>query len=266
MKKYMVKGNLTRGQAAKEMAIILSTESKYLAAPTMAYSVGSLFIERDGSITGRTIEQINELEQMVENGILTSEGEFDEEQKKALKTNEEEDQLIISFPTAMHSSQSIANLLALFYSRGELLSKATGSTFYVDRSVIEDIRNVEFSKNCEIISFLKEYDQDAIHGLSFDEEKVSFIFNKPFDNDAVQTFTKLAASISKMAIDQKRIVAKRIETESEKYSLRIWLLRMGWSGDEYKKDRMIIMRNLSGSAAFRNEEVATEWKNRRKAV
>ena len=49
----------------------------------------------------------------------------------------------------------------------------------------------------------------------------------------------------------KRVTAKEKETDNEKYAFRCFLLRLGFIGDEFKETRLTLLRNLTGSAAFR---------------
>ena len=44
--------------------------------------------------------------------------------------------------------------------------------------------------------------------------------------------------------------------------MRIWLLRLGMNGPEYKDERRILMTNLSGNCAFRTEEDKERWQLR----
>ena len=58
-----------------------------------------------------------------------------------------------------------------------------------------------------------------------------------------------------MARSQKRVTVKEHETANEKYAFRCFLLRLGYIGDEYKPDRKLLLRNLSGSSAFKSGHV-----------
>lgn len=51
---------------------------------------------------------------------------------------------------------------------------------------------------------------------------------------------------------QKRITAKEKETDNDKYAFRCFLLRLGFIGESYKQERKILLRNLSGSSAFKS--------------
>ena len=57
-----------------------------------------------------------------------------------------------------------------------------------------------------------------------------------------------------MAKNQNRITAIEKEVENEKYAFRCFLLRLGFIGEQYKKERKILLQNLSGSAAFKNNK------------
>jgi hypothetical protein len=64
-----------------------------------------------------------------------------------------------------------------------------------------------------------------------------------------QKFIALPFSISK---GQKRTFFTEKEVSNEKYAFRCFLLRLGFIGEEYKVDRKILLKNLSGSSAFKN--------------
>lgn len=63
---------------------------------------------------------------------------------------------------------------------------------------------------------------------------------------------KFITALVDMAKNQKRITAKEKTVDNEKYAFRCFLLRLGFIGAEYKADRKILLRNLSGSSAFKN--------------
>jgi hypothetical protein len=54
-----------------------------------------------------------------------------------------------------------------------------------------------------------------------------------------------------IACEQTGRICHTIELD-EKYAFRCFLLRLGFIGDEYKKSRKILLKNLSGSSAFKS--------------
>ncbi len=61
-----------------------------------------------------------------------------------------------------------------------------------------------------------------------------------------------------MARNQKRITAKEKVTDNDKYAFRCFLLRLGFIGAEFKVERKILLRNLSGNGAFKSGKRNTE--------
>ena len=89
--------------------------------------------------------------------------------------------------------------------------------------------------------------------IEIDEEKVSFpwFFELP-DAETCQAYQNFIAALCKMSKEQKRINSTEKKVSNEKYAFRCFLLRLGFIGEEYKADRKILLKNLSGSSAFKN--------------
>ena len=159
----------------------------------------------------------------------------------------------ISFPLTDHTVLSLTNLICMIHSRGALLSKATGGAFNADESLVDAITENEFRSIYELIAFIREWEETnpELQGIRFADDKLIFDgFGAAPDADHVQTFMKLAAAMNKMAITQKRVQAKDVVDSNEKYAMRIWLVRIGFGGAEYKADRRILMEHLTPSHRF----------------
>ena len=174
----------------------------------------------------------------------------------------------ISFPLSKHTSTSVINLICMIHSRGYLLSKATGGTFYAEKALVNDLLDhPTFLHAGDVVNYLRSRDAfKRLKGISFDDEKITLDgFGEVKDAEHLQTYLKLAAAMNKMALTQKRVQAKDVDDANEKYALRIWLIRLGLKGNEYKADRKRLMENLSGHTAFRNEEDKARWTARQTA-
>ena len=175
----------------------------------------------------------------------------------------------ISFPIHNHTAASLTNIICMIHSRGPLLSKATGGEFFVDRELVDEILDKHtFLTTKDLVAFVKEWNKtgNPIKGISFEEDKLTFDgFTGVKDAEHLHTFTRLAAAMNKMAMTQKRVQAKDTDDSNEKYSLRIWLVRLGMNGTEHKADRKILMENLSGHSAFRNDAEKERWTQRQQA-
>jgi len=71
------------------------------------------------------------------------------------------------------------------------------------------------------------------------------------DPDEVSAYSQFICALCDMSRNQKRVNATEKDVENEKYAFRCFLLRLGFIGEEYKKERKILLRNLNGSSAFK---------------
>lgn len=176
----------------------------------------------------------------------------------------------VSLPVAGHTGNSLRNLVNMVYSRGPLLSKATGGSFHVEKGLADALQ--EDSSTATADGFLKAVTDyagahgDCIEGIEISGDKISFTgFPVPADKEHADAFCQLAAMMNGMALSQKRIQAKEVNCENEKYAFRIWLLRMGMNGNSYKTARKVLMENLGGHSAFRTPEEAEKARVKNKA-
>lgn len=239
---YRLKDRKPFVQALEE---ITGTKSVYKKPPTFAYEVGCMIITRDGdlefdnNVDADSMKDIlNELEKRgfvaKENPYLkkqvnlpkeqvTSEEEHLGSDNQEESTATEDIGLTVSMPRNYFNDQALEKLKNLVTSKQTLIKKALG---------IEELP------------------------IKVGDEKVSFPWFefKPMDEDAVTAYSHLIYALCEMAKNQNRITAIEKEVENEKYAFRCFLLRLGFIGEQYKQERKILLQNLSGSAAFKNNK------------
>lgn len=262
----------------------------YTKVPRCAYEIGAYTVERDGSLTvEEDAAESGILATLKEEGLIKdTEGILEaspEENAEAAQQEQTEEmmpeeetpdtareeplEMVISLPMGGHTGNSLRNLVNMIYSRGPLLGKATGGNFHVEKELVDALQ--EDSCIATVQGFLKtmtDYTEahGGMEGLKITEEQISFTgFPVPADKAHADAFCHLAALMNGMALSQKRIQAKEVNTDNEKYAFRIWLLRLGMNGDDYKSTRKALMENLGGHAAFRTPEEAEKAKVKNKA-
>lgn len=170
-------------------------------------------------------------------------------------------------PIGQHSGTSLRNLVNLIYSRGALISRATGGHFSVDEELVEALKDdtCAYTK-ANFLAMLSDYETqhgEALHGLKITEDEVIFTgFGRAADMDTLTAYGQLAVLMNDQALTQKRIQAKHVNDANEKYAMRIWLIRIGMGGAEFKKTRAILMKPLGGHTAFRTPEEAQKAKEK----
>ena len=123
---------------------------------------------------------------------------------------------------------------------------------------IESLRKLIASKATLIKKALNADQLDVI----VEAEKLSFPWwielpeQSPAGFSEVTAYSEFLAALVKMARKAKRVTATENPVESEKYAFRTLLLRLGFSGSEYKQVRKVLMRRLDGHSAFPTKAAA----------
>ena len=140
-------------------------------------------------------------------------------QKAGYTAEDEPVALTISMPRDFFTEQSMNNLLQLIANKETLLKHAL------------------------------ETDSLAINEC---EETIEFPwFTLRQDGDA-DAYAKFITMLCEFAKNLQRVVNKPDTSDNEKYAFRCFLLRLGMIGADYKAARKVLLRNLTGSSAFRH--------------
>lgn len=247
--KYNVTGS-NRKRLVAAIAENMECAAKYMGAPTFAYEVDYITIDKNGTMSFDDRVNSDEVEMLVE--ALLEKGFEPEPHFEDLRMTEEEelglgrqrrdpvgedgmqpddvpdeeeteeagDLLILSYPRKDISDAALENLRLLVASKESLIKKALG----VDALPIE-----------------------------VTDEVVSFPWFAGFPQpEEISAYAHFTGKLIGMAKTQKRVTAKEKDTDNEKYAFRCFLLRLGFIGDEYKAARKLLLRNLSGSSAFKS--------------
>lgn len=200
----------------------LETPAKYCGAPTFNYQIGQITITRNGSLEIEDTANIEHLLQHIsEEGfdVIQFFTSADSAEAPEPETEDATD-ICISMPRELFSDTALDNLKALIAAKHDLICKAIG---------VADLP------------------------LEVSDEKVSFPwFTEIPDLNDLTPYEFFICKLCEMARNQKRITAKEKPIENEKYAFRCFLLRLGFIGEEYKQARKILLRNFSGSAAFKS--------------
>ena len=279
---YNVTGN-ERKALVKVIAETTGAKAEYKGMPTAAYEIDYFTVTKDGTLEFSDRSDSEEVETVLE--ALAAAGferigetveEPDENQETPMdgaetpqetEDNRDAVELTVTLPMARHTGTSLRNLINLIYTRAGLLNKALGTAFRVDEGLIKALQDdacvLTLDRFYETVEAYENHHGKAAEGLCIERDKLTFsTLPETEDPDVLRTFTTLCAMMNKQVLTQQRIQAKAVGADNEKYAMRIWLLRLGMNGPEYKDERKILMQNLSGNCAFRTEEEKARWQQR----
>ena len=225
-----------RKELAASLSELMDMPAEYQYMPTCAYKISYFTVTKDGALEfdeQLTEEQLGKLMEFLSSrGFTAAEMPTAVAESENEETAEETDSapqsenlgLTIGFPL---DKVMVSNLTKLIEAKGSLIKKALG----LEKLPIE-----------------------------VTEDKVNFPWwdTMPEDFEEITTYTNFLAALCKMSMEQKRITAKEKTVDNEKYAFRCFLLRLGFIGAEYKKDRKILLKNLTGSSAFKATKEAAD--------
>lgn len=133
---------------------------------------------------------------------------------------EETNQLTVEMPRAGFSEDAYCRLQMIIRSKEKLLKKALG-TDSLEIKVLEDRLLFPWF---------------TLHGV----------------RGETHAYTCLVSALCHMAKSLSRVTAKEREIDNEKFAFRLFLIRLGFVGEQYKGTRKILLKNLSGNSSWKS--------------
>ena len=227
--------NLTgtkRKELVNAIAEITGEKADYKRMPTCAYEIGDITVDKDGSVTSAYEDKTKKDMAARDGKEFTKEDELKEdqpEQPEQVETTEKENAtgqepaLTISLPLASANIDTLKNLIS---AKESLIKKALGIT---------DTQ------------------------INITDDKIEFPwFDRELTSEEVNAYTRFLSFLCKLSKEVNRCSGKEHPAVNEKYTFRCFLLRLGFIGAEYKEDRKVLLKNLTGSSAFKNGAPAKE--------
>lgn len=172
-----------------------------------------------------------------------------------------------------HTPRSIRNFMNIIYSRNDLLYDALQierrRMHYckkMDQSLvermnkkkpttmkqIEDIWYQDYSERRERHYHESRYHFLNLHSLFNGCGTVELRgFNGTLHAGKIRSYVALSLAMNHQALTQKSASSKKPQIENPKFSMRTWLNRIGFIGDDFKNCREHLCKHLDGSAAWR---------------
>lgn len=226
-----------RKPIVKAISEFTGADAVYMRTPTYAYRIDYFTVTREGNLEFDARADSEEIEGLLEflaeRGFIaenadtsaTEPPETDTEEIPAVAVSTEHSEPVGLTVEVPLESTAVGNLTKLLEAKGRLIRRALA----VDSLPIEVTDNT-----------------------------VKFPWFVECSADECKAYTHFVSALCELAANAKRVTAKEKETDNDKYAFRCFLLRLGFIGSEYKAERKILLRNLTGSSAFRNGGAANE--------
>ncbi len=241
----------------KEMIRLLEAHSgakaKYMGAPSFDYQIivrdepyriskdGAMRDQNGNGVDFETVLQVT-VEEMPDDNFMEKEPESD--------TFVE-----IAVPIEEHTGLTLRNLVNMVYSKQEHIKKAFGmETDILSKEFVEavngnGVKTLEHFRDAVI-----KIGAEKCPGIDFDFDGNRIIFKlgiRSEESKKVEAGTTLVSLLSKSAKEQKHAAFKPSANDNMKFTMRVWLIRLGFIGSEYKSARQTLLKSLEGNSAFR---------------
>ncbi|KAF5046712.1 putative amidoligase enzyme [anaerobic digester metagenome] len=87
-------------------------------------------------------------------------------------------------------------------------------------------------------------------------------FNGNLHAGKIKAYVQFCLAITAQALNQRSARPIKTQSTNEKYTFRVWLLRLGMIGDEFKTARKHLLDHLEGCIAWKDPEQAERQKER----
>ena len=87
-------------------------------------------------------------------------------------------------------------------------------------------------------------------------------FNGNLHAGKIKAYIQFCLAITAQALNQRSASPVKTQSTNEKYTFRVWLLRLGMIGDEFKTARKHLLDHLEGCIAWKDPAQAERQKER----
>ena len=256
----------TRKELVKAISEITGERAVYKFMPTSAFEIGFFTVTREGRLEfpnrsdTEIVEQV--LEELSERGYTVISSYYDNG-KSAIETDNEptaetatqpdtamvtENEKVSEETEIMAQCETQGNTVPTVESNGiDRFSISMSRDFFDERTLNKLDRTIENKGELFKMAF-------KTNDLSYKvtDDQVTFDWF-PFIGEEGEglAYSNFIDLLTKSLKEQKRVNASKAQTENPKFAMRVYLIKLGMVGDEYKQTRKILLRHLAGSSAFR---------------
>ena len=261
-----------RKELAHRIGELMGAEVRYCGVPSCAYQIGTMMLGKNAVLTGECAEDtLRTLLNALESEGYQFTADFPESPQNAQESECEEDIAVQTDEQVGYASEddtteddnvvTDASIAPADENTGEdaaddttHLTISMPRSFFTDQA-LDNLRRIVSNKSTLIKHALNTDSLDIV----VTDDKIEFQWFTLIEDGDSAAYMQFIPMLCEFAKVRKRVVAKSETSDctaddsvNEKYAFRCFLLRLGMIGEEYKATRRVLLRNLTGSSAFRN--------------
>lgn len=179
-----------------------------------------------------------------------------------------------------HTVKTVKNFINLMYSNDELVRKSLGVTCDrqrwcqpIDKRLVDAVKSAKTLEKLADVWYgtyapyqdrNAHYNDSRYHILNLHRYFSTLgkasntieirAFNASLHAGEIRAYVLLVLSMNASALTQKNIRAEKnsvMQAGNEKFAMRTWLNRMGWTGEMFKNPHALFVKRLDGDLAWR---------------
>ena len=267
----------SRKQFVKAISGILEARPRYTGMPLCAYEIDFVTVTKEGNIEVDERSDTEEVENLIEKLAMMgyepepvedeqSDDEGEETVQEELPTQgeqphqgeeqtDESEQTAETMPVVDQTCREAPSEVQSIEIEAEAETEPAediGMTISVPRSImtdggLENLKKLVHAKE----DLLKQAFAIESTDIEVTDEAISFPWFSVLSPEELKYASQFISGMSRFANSSKRITSRRRHEDNPKFAMRVWAIRMGFSGNEYKALRKYLMHRLPGDAAFR---------------
>ena len=186
-----------------------------------------------------------------------------------------------------HNRQSLKNLMGIMYSKEDILFKALQVNEARAERWCKKVREPMLKKARELSSdetldltqleeiwYEGDFDSRShynwtryyalnLHSVFYRGTVEWRCFNSTLHAGRAAAYVNLCLAISAQAIAQRSTVLKKTQSDNELFTFRVWLVRLGPNGKEFKNTRDHLLANLDGDRAWHYDKDSYDKKKKK---
>lgn len=275
---YYHRTGAERKALVKLIAETLGETAVYRKAPTFAYDIGFCHVDRNGTVfcpeETDPVSLTHLIDTLKTHGFVPENTQENSQETETNAENTVTDEAGVNAETTMENAVIMAGAKKEIKGMDSTINPESVTENPITKNPLEESENLADSITIKVPSegfsehallnlqkiiaskeplLKKSLNVSELPPIQVTKETVSFpwfsVQNIPGEMDA---YARLVSAICNMARTQKRVLAKPADLENEKFAMRIFLIRLGFTGDKYKSARKVLLRNLTGNSSWKS--------------
>ncbi len=190
---------------------------------------------------------------------------------------------------ANHNRQSLKNLLSIMFSKEDILFKALQVNPNRVAKYCQKVREPMLRKARQLLSAEETTDLTQLERIWYEGNVSSSehynwtryyalnlhsvfyrgtvewrCFNSTLNPELAAAYVNLCLAMSAQAIAQRSTIMRKTHSDNELFTFRVWLVRLGLNGNEFRETGNLLLANLDGDRAWRFDKDSYEVNRNKK--